>query len=158
MIIKATFHASPPAGAFQQRPPHATGTDSFPGSGGSGTNAGTKIQRVWEYKQRLLEHCALMPWKPSLVSVAGRCARLRYRCEACSSPPAGCVQPPPEPRSACRAVFCPPWIALVGGVEERAAGASAKCRLCFLSAHSVGMIDGSSGVAAWREGHLGGMG
>jgi hypothetical protein len=37
--------------------------DSFPGSGGSATQAGAKIQLVWEYKQRLLEHFALMLWK-----------------------------------------------------------------------------------------------
>jgi Transposase DDE domain len=37
--------------------------DSFPGSGGSATKAGAKMQLVWEYKQSLLEHFALMPWK-----------------------------------------------------------------------------------------------
>jgi hypothetical protein len=37
--------------------------DSFPGSGGSAAKAGAKIQLVWEYKQRLLEHFALMLWK-----------------------------------------------------------------------------------------------
>jgi hypothetical protein len=37
--------------------------DSFPGSGGSATRAGAKIPLVWEYKQSLLEHFALMPWK-----------------------------------------------------------------------------------------------
>jgi DDE family transposase len=37
--------------------------DSFPGSGGSATKAGAKIQLVWEYKQSLLEHFVLMPWK-----------------------------------------------------------------------------------------------
>jgi hypothetical protein len=47
---------------------------------------------------------------------------------------------------------------LAGGAGERAAGASAKCRLFFLSAPSVGMMDGSSGVAVRREVHLGGMG
>lgn len=37
--------------------------DSFPGSGGSATKAGAKMQLVWEYKQSLLAHFALMPWK-----------------------------------------------------------------------------------------------
>jgi len=36
--------------------------DSFPGSGGSATKAGAKMQLVWEYKQSLLEHFVLMPW------------------------------------------------------------------------------------------------
>jgi Transposase DDE domain len=37
--------------------------DSFPGSGGSAAKAGAKIQLVWEYKQSLVEHFALTPWK-----------------------------------------------------------------------------------------------
>jgi hypothetical protein len=33
----------------------------FPGSGGSASSAGAKIQLVWEYKQSLLAHFALTP-------------------------------------------------------------------------------------------------
>jgi hypothetical protein len=36
---------------------------SFPGSGGSATQAGAKIQRVWEYTQSLLAPFSWMPWK-----------------------------------------------------------------------------------------------
>ena len=34
----------------------------FPGAGGSATQAGAKIQLVWEYKQSIFTHFALMPW------------------------------------------------------------------------------------------------
>ncbi len=34
----------------------------FPGAGGSGSNAGAKIQLVWEYKSHTFDHFALMPW------------------------------------------------------------------------------------------------
>jgi hypothetical protein len=37
--------------------------DAFPGSGGSATKAGAKIQLIWEYKKSLVEHFALMAWK-----------------------------------------------------------------------------------------------
>ena len=36
--------------------------DLFPGSGGSATKAGAKIQAVWDYKRSGFEHCALTPW------------------------------------------------------------------------------------------------
>ena len=36
--------------------------DTFPGAGGSATQAGAKIQLVWEYKQSIFTHFALMPW------------------------------------------------------------------------------------------------
>lgn len=34
----------------------------FPGSGGSGSPAGAKIQLVWEYKRSVFAHFALTPW------------------------------------------------------------------------------------------------
>lgn len=34
----------------------------FPGAGGSGSQAGAKIQLVWEYKSHTFEHFALIPW------------------------------------------------------------------------------------------------
>ena len=34
----------------------------FPGAGGSGSTAGAKIQLVWEYKQSVFTHFALIPW------------------------------------------------------------------------------------------------
>lgn len=34
----------------------------FPGSGGSASKAGAKIQLVWEYKRSVVEHFALTPW------------------------------------------------------------------------------------------------
>ncbi len=34
----------------------------FPGSGGSASKAGAKIQLVWEYKRSILAHFALTPW------------------------------------------------------------------------------------------------
>jgi len=34
----------------------------FPGAGGSGSQAGAKIQRVWEYKSQTFDHVALIPW------------------------------------------------------------------------------------------------
>jgi hypothetical protein len=34
----------------------------FPGAGGSGSKAGAKIQRVWDYKSQTFEHFALLPW------------------------------------------------------------------------------------------------
>jgi Transposase DDE domain len=34
----------------------------FPGAGGSGSEAGAKIQLVWEYKSQTFEHFALIPW------------------------------------------------------------------------------------------------
>ena len=34
----------------------------FPGSGGSASKAGAKIQLVWEYKRSILDHFALTPW------------------------------------------------------------------------------------------------
>lgn len=34
----------------------------FPGSGGSASSAGAKIQLVWEYKRSLLAHFVLTPW------------------------------------------------------------------------------------------------
>jgi hypothetical protein len=34
----------------------------FPGSGGSASSAGAKIQLVWEYKRSLFAHFALTPW------------------------------------------------------------------------------------------------
>jgi hypothetical protein len=34
----------------------------FPGAGGSGSNAGAKIQLVWDYKSQTFEHFALIPW------------------------------------------------------------------------------------------------
>ena len=36
--------------------------DAFPGAGGSASQAGAKIQLVWEYKSRTFAHFALMPW------------------------------------------------------------------------------------------------
>lgn len=36
--------------------------DLFPGAGGSGTQAGAKIQLVWEYKSSTFAHFALTPW------------------------------------------------------------------------------------------------
>ena len=35
----------------------------FPGSGGSASSAGAKIQLVWEYKRSLFAHFTLTPWK-----------------------------------------------------------------------------------------------
>jgi hypothetical protein len=37
-------------------------TDLFPGSGGSATKAGAKIQTVWDYKSSRFDHCALTAW------------------------------------------------------------------------------------------------
>ena len=37
-------------------------SDLFPGSGGSATKAGAKIQAVWDYKSRVFGHFALTPW------------------------------------------------------------------------------------------------
>jgi hypothetical protein len=34
----------------------------FPGAGGSGSQAGAKLQRVWEYKRHTFAHFALIPW------------------------------------------------------------------------------------------------
>src|SRR5262245_56087741 len=34
----------------------------FPGTGGSGSKAGAKIQLVWEYKSHTFDHFALIPW------------------------------------------------------------------------------------------------
>lgn len=34
----------------------------FPGAGGSGSQAGAKIQLVWDYKSQTCEHFALIPW------------------------------------------------------------------------------------------------
>src|SRR5215470_11346694 len=34
----------------------------FPGSGGSATKAGAKMQAVWDYKSSVFGHCALTPW------------------------------------------------------------------------------------------------
>jgi len=34
----------------------------FPGAGGSGSNAGAKIQLVWDYQSQTFEHLALIPW------------------------------------------------------------------------------------------------
>jgi hypothetical protein len=34
----------------------------FPGAGGSGSQAGAKIQLVWEYKSHTFDHFALLPW------------------------------------------------------------------------------------------------
>ena len=36
--------------------------DEFPGAGGSGSEAGAKIQLVWDYKSQTFEHFALLPW------------------------------------------------------------------------------------------------
>jgi len=36
--------------------------DTCPGAGGSAAPAGAKIQLVWEYKQRVFTHFALIPW------------------------------------------------------------------------------------------------
>ena len=36
--------------------------DLFPGSGGSATKAGAKIQAVWDYKSSVFGHFALTPW------------------------------------------------------------------------------------------------
>lgn len=36
--------------------------DLFPGSGGSATKAGAKIQAVWDYKSSVFSHFALTPW------------------------------------------------------------------------------------------------
>jgi hypothetical protein len=36
--------------------------DDFPGAGGSGSNAGAKIQLVWAYQSQTFEHFALIPW------------------------------------------------------------------------------------------------
>lgn len=36
--------------------------DTFPGAGGSAAPAGAKMQLVWEYKQSVLSHFALIPW------------------------------------------------------------------------------------------------
>ena len=36
--------------------------DLFPGSGGSATKAGAKIQAVWDYTSSMFGHCALTPW------------------------------------------------------------------------------------------------
>jgi Transposase DDE domain len=37
-------------------------SDRFPGSGGSATKAGAKIQAVWDYKSSVFGHFALTPW------------------------------------------------------------------------------------------------
>lgn len=36
--------------------------DLFPGAGGSGAQAGAKIQLVWDYKSSTFDHFALLPW------------------------------------------------------------------------------------------------
>jgi hypothetical protein len=36
--------------------------EQFPGAGGSGSQAGAKIQLVWEYKSHTFDHLALIPW------------------------------------------------------------------------------------------------
>ena len=36
--------------------------DTFPGAGGSATQAGAKIQLVWDYKHSVFTHFALTPW------------------------------------------------------------------------------------------------
>jgi hypothetical protein len=36
--------------------------EQFPGSGGSGSKAGAKIQLVWDYKSHTFDHFALVPW------------------------------------------------------------------------------------------------
>ena len=36
--------------------------DRFPGSGGSATKAGAKIQTVWDYKRSRFDHVALTAW------------------------------------------------------------------------------------------------
>jgi hypothetical protein len=36
--------------------------DLFPGSGGSATKAGAKMQAVWDYTSRVFGHLALTPW------------------------------------------------------------------------------------------------
>jgi hypothetical protein len=36
--------------------------DTFPGAGGSAAQAGAKIQLVWDYKQSVFTHFALIPW------------------------------------------------------------------------------------------------
>jgi Transposase DDE domain len=35
---------------------------TFPGSGGSAAPAGATLQLLWDYKSRVLHHCALTPW------------------------------------------------------------------------------------------------
>jgi len=37
-------------------------SELFPGSGGSATQAGAKIQAVWDYKSSVFGHFALTPW------------------------------------------------------------------------------------------------
>jgi hypothetical protein len=53
--------------------------DLFPGAGGSGAQAGAKIQLVWDYKSHTFDHFALIPWTvpdnkyvDSVVSLARR--------------------------------------------------------------------------------------
>ena len=36
--------------------------DLFPGAGGSGAQAGAKIQLVWDYKSSTFDHFTLIPW------------------------------------------------------------------------------------------------
>src|SRR6266540_5708072 len=36
--------------------------EQFPGAGGSGAQAGAKIQLVWEYRSHTFDHFALLPW------------------------------------------------------------------------------------------------
>ena len=36
--------------------------EDFPGAGGSGSQAGAKIQLVWDYKSQTFDHFALIPW------------------------------------------------------------------------------------------------
>jgi hypothetical protein len=44
--------------------------DTCPGAGGSAAPAGAKIQLVWDYKQRVCTHFALIPWNsPAQKSV-----------------------------------------------------------------------------------------
>ena len=40
----------------------STRAKEFPGAGGSGSQAGAKIQLVWEYKSHTFDHFALIPW------------------------------------------------------------------------------------------------
>ena len=54
--------------------------DLFPGSGGSATKAGAKIQAVWDYKSSMFGHFALTPWedrkfKRTFQALAARPAR-----------------------------------------------------------------------------------
>ena len=59
--------------------------DVFPGAGGSGAQAGAKIQLVWEYKSSTFAHFALIPWNipdnkyiDTLVTLAQKAALLIF--------------------------------------------------------------------------------